>query len=148
MVKVWGRQLHPSVLPPRGLGECNGLVRGAWRQSLQSSPCTDHRRSSETGNISPTPSRKNIYYILLVRQGGRKVISPPFSNQPCAPKGLAHASCHNSDRVGPWMLTWSVLTLYMRKTPRGVINLHVLLRQIKAMGRHFCTRYTGVYKNQ
>ena len=39
------------------------------------------------------------------------------SQSPCAAKGIAHASCHTSTQVGPWMLTQSdCVKLYLLVT--------------------------------
>ena len=100
-------------LQPRGLGECNGLGGGAWRQSLQYGSCTDHRRSSKTGNISPTPSWRNILIYTPCRAGWEGSCLAT-SQSSCAAKGIAHVSCHTSNWVRPWMLTWSnCIKLYL-----------------------------------
>ena len=102
--RLCGKSAGPAAPPLRTSPQSSGGMQ-RFRGEELGGPCTNHRRSSETGNISPTPSWRNILIYTPCWAGWEEVVSPPVGH--CAPpKELhMHVSCHTSDRVGPWTLT-------------------------------------------
>ena len=100
--RLCGKSAGPAAPPLRASPpQSSGGMQRFGGEEL-GGPCTNHRRSSETGNISPTPSWRNIL-IYTPCWAGWEGSCFTTSWSLCTTKGIAHACVLPHLRLG-WTL--------------------------------------------